>query len=217
MTKSKIFLTGATGFIGAHVLQALLKRGHSVRVSIRAESKASYILENHAEAYKQGRLSYVVISDMYNAESFVSALEDMDAIVHVASPFPQYDGRVKNVEKEIINPAIEMTTAILQAASATLIKRVVVTSSFAAIMKPSGVFCDYTFSEKDWNPIAMEQATQHQALAYQLSKTMSEKRAWQFVSEENPSFDLVTLNPPMVRSHKSNCPELILGIRPPCP
>lgn len=197
---SSILLTGSSGFIGGHVLKVLLERGHTVKVSIRDESKASHILKQNEQAHKTGKLSYTVISDMYKADNFIPALVGIETIVHVASPFPQYDGRIKDLEKEIIDPAITMTKAVLEAASKSSINRVVITSSFAAINNNAagGAFRDYTYSEKDWNPITLEQAKGNQKMIYPLSKVLAEKSAWNYMEETKPAFDLVVLNPPMV-------------------
>lgn len=57
---------------------------------------------------------------------------------------------------------------------------------------------DHTYSEKDWNGITPEEATLNPSNGYRASKTFAEKAAWDFVEKEKPSFDLVTMNPPMV-------------------
>jgi nucleoside-diphosphate-sugar epimerase len=56
----------------------------------------------------------------------------------------------------------------------------------------------HTYSEKDWNPITQEEALKDPSNGYRASKTFAEKAAWDFVANEKPGFDLVTMNPPMV-------------------
>jgi nucleoside-diphosphate-sugar epimerase len=85
--------------------------------------------------------------------------------------------------------------------SAPSVRRVVVTSSFAAILDESKLTDPNTvFSEKSWNPVTLEDAHKDQATAYRASKKLAEKAAWDFVADKSngAKFDLVTINPPMV-------------------
>lgn len=104
-------------------------------------------------------------------------------------------------QKDLIDPAVNGTTGILKAiaASAPSVKRVVVTSSFAAILDNAKLTDpNTTFSEKSWNPVTLEQIHESPSTAYRASKTFAEKAAWDFVKTSSPSFDLVTVNPPLV-------------------
>lgn len=99
--------------------------------------------------------------------------------------------------KDFLDPAIKGTTGILKAikAHAPTVKRVVITSSFAAIVNPKQHPPSY--SEKDWNPLTWEEALDP-SLVYRGSKTFAEKAAWEFVEKEKPNFDIATVNPPLV-------------------
>ena len=79
-------------------------------------------------------------------------------------------------------------------------KRVVITSSFAAIVNPpKGLWPEHTYSEADWSPLDnVKAALENQATGYRGSKTMAEKAAWEFVETERPNFDIATMNPPLV-------------------
>jgi nucleoside-diphosphate-sugar epimerase len=104
---------------------------------------------------------------------------------------------------ELINPAVIGTTAILKAVarSAPTVKRIVVTSSFAAILQEEKIFNSETvFTEKSWNSVTVEEAANNAATAYRASKTLAERAAWDFVADKSngAKFDLVTVNPPMV-------------------
>lgn len=96
-----------------------------------------------------------------------------------------------------MDPAIKGTTGILKAikAHAPTVKRVVITSSFAAIV--SAKQHAPTYSEKNWNPVTWEEALDHSQV-YRASKTFAEKAAWDFVEKEKPNFDIATINPPLV-------------------
>jgi nucleoside-diphosphate-sugar epimerase len=81
------------------------------------------------------------------------------------------------------------------------VKRVVITSSFAANIDYSkGYRPGYVYTEKDWNPMSTEEAkkSKDSVAAYLVSKTIAERAAWDFVEHEKPNFSLVTLTPPMV-------------------
>ena len=81
-------------------------------------------------------------------------------------------------------------------------KRVVITSSYASIVD-SRKKRPHTFSEKDWNTEATDLLEKegkdlNQNKAYSASKTLAEQAAWAFVKENNPTWDLVTMCPPLV-------------------
>jgi nucleoside-diphosphate-sugar epimerase len=91
----------------------------------------------------------------------------------------------------MLDPAIIGTTGVLKAikTSAPTVKRVVITSSFASIINGNkDISWDHKYSEKDWNPVTLEEALQSPAYGYRASKTFAEKAAWDFVEKENPNF-----------------------------
>lgn len=87
------------------------------------------------------------------------------------------------------------------AKSAPSVKRVVVTSSFAAILDEALLGDgNTTFSEASWNPVGLENIHDSPAVAYRVSKKLAEKAAWDFVKDpaNGAKFDVVTVNPPLV-------------------
>jgi nucleoside-diphosphate-sugar epimerase len=79
------------------------------------------------------------------------------------------------------------------------VRRVVITSSFAAILDPSKLNDpNTTFTEDSWNPARLEDIHESQPTTYRVSKTLAERAAWEFVRDQKPNFDLVTVNPPLV-------------------
>src|SRR5687768_13201120 len=109
----------------------------------------------------------------------------MDGIAHVASPF-HFD--ITDPYKDLINPAVRGTVSILEAAAAAdSVKRVVVTSSFAAIFHPADA--GYKYTEDDWNDWAMDEVKEKgkdvsAAIVYRASKAEAERTAWTFVKEK---------------------------------
>ncbi|KAI9897561.1 hypothetical protein N3K66_007417 [Trichothecium roseum] len=208
-----VLVTGSTGFIGAHIVDALLSRGLRVRGATRTAAKGEAMLAarpQHAQS-----LDFVEIHDFENPGDLRKAVQGVDAIVHAASPF-RYD--ITDNEKELILPAISGTKAMLEAAAAAAeppVRRVVLTSSFASVVdagRPAQPRTTYTAA--DWNPITYEEGAAPDAspvVAYRASKKFAERAAWDFVAANNKaqegsssssssssSFDLVTLCPPMV-------------------
>jgi len=103
--------------------------------------------------------------------------------------------------QDLLDPAIIGTTGILKSIkkSAPSVKRVVITSSFAAIINPSkGNWPGHEYSEEDFNPMTQQDALESPAAGYRASKTFAEKAAWDFVEKEKPNFTISTINPPLV-------------------
>ncbi|KAJ9193157.1 hypothetical protein DTO021D3_3813 [Paecilomyces variotii] len=192
----KVLLTGGSGYIAAHVIQVLLDHGFDTVVTVRSEEKGKRILDNHPNVPKE-KLSYVIVEDVAKEGAFDQAVKSdppFDYVLHTASPF---HFNVQDPEKDFLNPAIKGTTGILKAikAYAPTVKRVVVTSSFAAIVNPQQH--PKVYNETFWNPITWEEGLQPSNV-YRASKTFAEKAAWEFVEKEKPNFDLATINPPLV-------------------
>ncbi|KAI1128483.1 NAD dependent epimerase/dehydratase [Nemania abortiva] len=194
----KVLLTGGSGFIATHILELLLARGHEVVTTVRTEEKAKIIRDAHAGA----KLTVVLVPDVAQPNAFDAVLQqfpDLDYVQHTASPF---HFRFKDAKTEILDPAILGTTSILEATKkyAPAVKRVVVTSSFAAILSADKLADPTkTWSEADWNPNTYEDGIGgHPGTTYRVSKTLAEKAAWDFKEQEKPAFDIATINPPFV-------------------
>ncbi|OQD81020.1 hypothetical protein PENANT_c030G05432 [Penicillium antarcticum] len=195
---TRVLLTGGSGFIAAHVLNVLLGRGHSVVTTVRSQAKADAIRRTHPKI-SNDRLSFFIVEDIAQPNAFDLAVvtdPPFEAVIHTASP---YHFHAKDAQ-ELLAPAIIGTTGILKSVQkyAPLVKRVVVTSSFAAINDVFASSADKVYSEADWSPITEEQANDSPANAYRASKTFAERAAWEFVEREKPSFTLSVINPPLV-------------------
>lgn len=192
----KVLLTGGSGFIAAHTIDILLQHGFDTVVTVRSEEKGKHILKAHPDIPKE-KLSYVIVKDVAEDGAFDQAVQSnppFDYVLHTASPF---HFNVQDPVKDFLDPAIKGTTGILKAitAHAPSVKRVVITSSFAAIV--NGKQHPKLYSEKDWNPVTWQEAMDHSNV-YRASKTFAEKAAWDFVAKERPNFDVATVNPPLV-------------------
>ncbi|KAK0706975.1 hypothetical protein B0T26DRAFT_744051 [Lasiosphaeria miniovina] len=201
---TKVLLTGGSGFIAAHILEQLLAKGHSVVTTVRTEDKAAKIREAYADKSAAGELQTVVVPDIARLDAFddVVKIPGIEVVLHTASPF---HFKISDPKKDLVDPAVIGTTGILKAIarSAPAVRRVVVTSSFAAILDEPKISNPATvFSEASWNPVTIDDIYRSSATAYRASKTLAERAAWAFVAappaDSVAKFDLVTVNPPMV-------------------
>ncbi|KAI1399030.1 dihydroflavonol-4-reductase [Hypoxylon fuscum] len=205
---SYVLVTGATGLVGSHVVDNLLRRGIKVRAVARSKQKADLFLAARPEFVSQ--LDFFFIDDLNTPGVFRDAVKGIDGVIHIASPL-NYD--VESYENDLILPAIQGVRSVLDAALQSGVKRVVLTSSFGAVLdmaRPESL--PWVYSSKDWNPITFKEATAPTATpqdAYRASKTIAEQEAWKFVEEKKPQFDLVTLCPSMVFGPLANSPSSI--------
>ncbi|KAI5456165.1 hypothetical protein BGZ63DRAFT_367555 [Mariannaea sp. PMI_226] len=192
-----VLVTGASGYIAAHVVETFLRKGYNVRGTVRSEKMASDVRETHAKY--AGQLSLAIVPDMSASNAFDEAVKGVDGVIHTASPFIL--GAI-DYEKELFQPAIQGTTSILEAIQKNnpSVSRVIITSSFASIVDPTqGQRPGYTYTEADWNPVAgKEDGSANPVVAYLASKTLAEQAAWKFVEDKKPNFSISTICPPMV-------------------
>jgi nucleoside-diphosphate-sugar epimerase len=200
---STTLLTGASGFVALHVLDALLAADYTVVATVRSKSKGNLVREvAKSKGHNVAKVIIAYVPDMSVDGAYDHVLKAHPAIttvVHTASPF-RYDAQ--DAEKEILGPAINGTTNMLQAVKklAPQITQVVFTSSIVAIidLRNPG---DYrtVHSEKSWNPVTIEEAkTERGFAAYSASKTYAERAFWEFFEKENPNFIGTSVNPPLV-------------------
>lgn len=197
-SKPTALVTGATGFIAQHVLDKLLARNYRVIGTARSEAKFTPLLENFKEKYPDADLSCAVVPDIASPDAFDKVLKEhpeIKYVLHTASPFSF--GLDKPFEEAYLKPAVSGTLNILQAIKkyAPQVTNVVITSSFAAIMKANDTTT--VFTNESWNPLKWEDVTNEEA-AYVASKTYAEHAARKFYEEEKPNYKLATVNPPFV-------------------
>ncbi|KAF7974705.1 hypothetical protein HWV62_11491 [Athelia sp. TMB] len=191
-TKDLVLITGATGFLAQHVVSATLAAGYRVRGTIRSPSSGRALQAKFPTDFES-----VVVPDVASSD-LTAALKDVTYVLHTASP---YTFAITNGEEELLKPAINGTLNVLRAAHKAGVKKVVITSSFAAINDASkgGPWRAYEYTEKDWNPTTYEQAAAPGAqpgMVYSASKKLAETAAWDFAKEHG--LELVALNPPMI-------------------
>lgn len=182
-----ILVTGGSGFIAAETILQLLNAGHRVRATVRnlkREPEVRGMLERGGLA-SGGNLSFVA-ADLENDAGWDEAAAGCEYVLHVASPFP---ATVPKHEDELIVPAREGALRVLRASRKAGVKRVVLTSSFAAIgygHPPQST----PFDESNWTNTTGTDVT-----AYVKSKTLAERAAWDFIAREGGPLELSVVNP----------------------
>lgn len=184
---STVLVTGGSGFVGSYCLIQLLKAGHDVRTTVRSLKREPDVRTMvHAGGAETGeRLSFVE-ADLERDTGWTDAVAGCDYVLHVASPF---GGDEPKDEEELVRPAREGTLRVLRAARAAGVRRVVMTSSFAAVGygHPSQ---DTPLTEEDW-----ADTTQPDVHAYIKSKAVAERAAWEFMAREGGPMELAVINP----------------------
>jgi len=192
--KPIVVVTGVSGYIGCHVFKKFLDDG-SFRVigTVRDKDNAERLAPMKKLLGEDIELRN---ADLLNADSIDKAVEGATYLVHVASPV----SLVCENSEDLIKPAVEGTMAALRAAHKHGVKRVVVTSSIAAINTELLPLPDL-ITEESWSnePRMRENELKN---AYFLSKTMAERAAWAYHHSlpEAERFDLCTI-----------CPGIVLG------
>jgi nucleoside-diphosphate-sugar epimerase len=196
---SRVLLTGANGFIGSHILAQLLDRGFSVCCAVRTQGKGDKILRDFAA--QKDQLTITIVPDIVAPEAYRNAVQGVppfDAVFHTASPFTYRD---VGSNLEFLDPAIKGVKNLLKAVkdNAPSVRRVIWTGSCASVINYDNLVSDPSkmYTEADWNPITWEEAVHGDpSKAYRASKVFAERAAWDFMKEEEPHYDLVTLCPP---------------------
>jgi len=181
-----VLVTGGSGFIGSHTILQLLAAGHEVRTTVRSLSREGEVraLLKQGGAEPGDRLTFFA-ADLEKDDGWDAAVDGCEFVQHIASPFP---AGVPKDENELIRPAREGALRVLRAAKKAGVKRVVLTSSYAAIgygHPPQTA----PFSETDWtNPDGGGVSP------YVKSKTLAERAAWDFAQKEDGP-ELSVVNP----------------------
>lgn len=183
--RAAVAVSGITGYIGAEVAAALLKRGYTVHGTVRHNTPEKTA---HLTSLTVPGELIVFEADLNVSGSFDEAIKGCTYAIHVASPYVM---DVKDPQKSIIDPALNGTLSFLRSCQKEGVAKVVITSSVSAIA--DGGADGKVVDEGVWN----ERSTASN-LPYYYAKTIAEKAAWKFVEEEAPGIKLIAINPEFV-------------------
>jgi dihydroflavonol-4-reductase len=173
----KVLVTGAAGHLGVNLVQELCLRGYSVRAGVRD-------LRNLPKTHLLRKTDAEIIQvDVLAPEQLSKVMIGCEGIFHLAAV---YDVTSKNPELEVKIPAIEGTRNLLSAASQFGVKKVIMTSSVAAVGPSDSI--EEIRDENDWNTNAIE--------PYAQAKMESERLAWGL--SKKLGIDLVTILPGLI-------------------
>ncbi len=186
MADETVLVTGGTGFIAQYCILALLKAGYRVRTTVRSLAREAEVraMLKEGGAEPGDRLAFVQ-ADLGADAGWATAAQGCTYVMHGASPTPS--GSQTKLE-DWVRPAVDGQLRVLRAARDAGVKRVVLTSAFGAIgmgHKPQ----TRPWNETDWTNL------KGKVEPYQVSKTLSERAAWDFIQREGGGLELAAVNP----------------------
>jgi nucleoside-diphosphate-sugar epimerase len=182
-----VLVTGGTGFVAGWTIVELLRRGYTVRTTIRSATKELSVRAAVGTqiAGANDRLSFA-IADLTRDDGWDAAVAGCDHVLHIASPLTAGAGTDPDA---LILPAREGTLRVLRAATRAGVRRVVMTSSTAASTPPDARR-DVVADESVWSD-----PEERNTNAYRQSKLVAERAAWDFMAGATGPTTLTTILP----------------------
>ncbi|MFI5691233.1 NAD-dependent epimerase/dehydratase family protein [Kribbella sp. NPDC051586] len=178
-----ILVTGGSGYLATHLIAQLLRDGQEVRTTVRSTSRSAELRAAVRRGGADDTGLEIVTADLMSDDGWPRAVEGCSEVHHVASPIPVTQPEDPD---ELIVPAREGTLRVLRAARDAGARRVVLTSSFAAVgytPKPGAEFTEDDWTDPDTPGLA----------PYPRSKAIAERAAWDLM--HGADTDLVVVNP----------------------
>jgi len=187
MKNDYVLVTGGSGFVASHCIVQLLQKGYQVKTTVRSLSKKQEII---AMLITGGITSFervqFIEADLNSDNNWNEAVKDCRYVLHVASPIGL---SVPDTAEEMIRPAVDGTLRVLKAARDGGVQRVVMTSNFGAV----------GYSHKDPSKLITEESwtdpNEKGLSAYNKSKVLAERAAWDFIKQEGNQLELAVVNP----------------------
>jgi nucleoside-diphosphate-sugar epimerase len=176
-----VLVTGGSGFVGVHCLVQLLQQGYDARTTVRSPRREPEVRAMLDRAgVDHDKLAFVQ-ADLMAEDGWAEAVAGCEHVLHVASPFP--DVQPKDPD-ELIRPARDGALRVLRASRDAGVRRVVLTSSFAAI--GYGHRDDRVRDETQWTDLDGPGV-----YPYVQSKTIAERAAWDLVADGGVELSVV--------------------------
>ncbi|XP_042520746.1 dihydroflavonol 4-reductase-like [Macadamia integrifolia] len=191
LERSTVCMTGAAGFVGSWLVMKLLQKGYLVNATVRDPgnvNKVKHLLDlPHAET----RLK-LWKADLVDEGSFDGAIQGCTGVFHVATPM---DFESKDPENEVIKPAVNGMLNIMRSClKAKTVRGIVFTSSAGTVMGQERPLPKY--DESSWSDLEFITTKKMTGWMYFVSKTLSEKAAWDFAEHNNMA--LIAIIPTLV-------------------
>src|SRR5205085_3892277 len=151
-----VLVSGGSGFLGGWCVIELLRRGYTVRTTVRSLSREPQVRATVGSEVDPGDRLTVLAADLTGDEGWSDAVQGCDYVLHVASPFPQAQPKDPD---ELIVPAREGTLRVLRASLDAGVQRVVITSSVAAVRNSTDPATKRALNEEDWTDPSNTQLT----------------------------------------------------------
>jgi dihydroflavonol-4-reductase len=186
-TGKSVLVTGGSGYLGGWCTAGLLERGYEVRTTVRDLAREQQVRDSLASQVDPGERLTVLAADLTRDDGWADAVAGCDYVLHVASPFPPKQPKDPD---ELIVPAREGTRRVVGAALDAGVRRVVVTSSIAAIRSAPQRAAKRALDERDWTDPDASGLT-----PYVRSKTIAERAAWELAEARGAKDRLAVVNP----------------------
>lgn len=182
-----VLVTGGTGFVGAHIILQLLQKDYNVRTTLRSISSKDKVIDTlKSNGITNFENLTFIEADLSKDDNWDEAMNGCDYVLSVASPVFM---TIPKDENEAIRPAVEGIVRILKAARNARVNRVVMTSNFGAVGF-SNKNPDTATTEGDWTD-----PNEKGLSAYEKSKLLAERAAWDFIKKEGGNLEFAVINP----------------------
>jgi dihydroflavonol-4-reductase len=187
-----VLVTGGSGYIAGFCIARLLLEDVTVRATMRSLARAEQVRETlRSLAPNVERVTFFA-ADLNDDKGWAEAMAGCSHVLHVASPLPATNPKE---DDELVRPARDGALRVLKAARDAGARRVVMTSSTAAVAYGRGGRAT-AFTEDDWS----DETNRSDTSAYERSKILAERAAWEWQKREGGPLELVTI-----------CPGAVLG------
>ncbi|KAG0632968.1 hypothetical protein HOY80DRAFT_930612 [Tuber brumale] len=199
-TKPKVLLTGANGYVAAHVLKQLVEANYHVTGTVRSEEKAN--LSRSFNPEYEGSVRFIVLPDFTEQESWDRIFKETeyDYVVHTAAPLMSEENT--DFDKHYLEPNVRGNLGILNAVSefGRKVKHISITSSICAlgVFDPAaGIVTSKRFTARDWCLTTEEMAREAKSsfINYCVAKTSAEKVVWEYIKTKKLHFSVSVMLP----------------------
>lgn len=179
-----VCVTGAGGFIASWMVKLLLEKGYTVKGTVRNPDDAKNSHLRELEGAKERLI--LCKADLLDYESLREAIKGCQGVFHTASP-------VTDDPEQMVEPAVNGTKFVIDAAAEVGVCHIVCTSSIGAVTMDPNRGPDVVVDESCWSDLDFCKMTKNW---YCYGKAVAEMAAWEMAKEKG--VDLVVVNPVLV-------------------